>query len=139
MPETTAIEEQAKLYERSIHDLKHGHQEAIELHVARYHELEERAKEREVELKAQADGLLGALGRVNTENTEMKARFEAECKKRDELRFELIARMTESQMKMERLKDENARLIKDAEVLQEQAHAEIQKLQEELAKAKGKK
>lgn len=63
MAERTVTE----LYEARILDLQMLHKQMIEAHVLRFEDLRRRSIERESELKAQMDGVLGALGTVTAE------------------------------------------------------------------------
>lgn len=139
MADTTAIKEQAKLYEERLDDLKRGHHEALNLHEVRYKEMEARARERETELKAQADGLLGTLGRINAETVDLRERLQRTREEFQKIGAETRAQAMEAQMEMKRLRDENERFMQEALLMREEAQAKIKDLQDDLSKARGKK
>ena len=139
MAEPTAVKEQAKLYEDQINDLKRAHKEALDLHERRHAELKQAAHDRETELKAQSDGLLGALGRINAENGDLKEKLQQTTERFERGRLEMAGQTLEAKMQIDRFQAENARILRDAEVLSEDARSEIKALKEELARAKGKK
>lgn len=125
MAEQTEVGTVAALYEERISDLKRSHAEAASLLERRYDQLLGQSKDNEAELKAQADGLLGALGRVNGENQELKA----ECAR---LKQDMAGRHLEMQMRFleEARQMENERL---------KTKARIAELEKALAEARGEK
>jgi phage shock protein A len=81
------------LYEARIEDLQRLHKEVMQAHTLRLEDLSRRLIEREKELKAQMDGVLGALSSVTEQRdnadkalAEVKGQFE-NLRRESEMRF----------------------------------------------------
>lgn len=118
MAEATELEKQAEAYERRLRDARdqqeHEFARLMALQDKRLDEGVTRHREQVEELRAQADGMLGALGRVTKENEELKARAAEVLKEAHDSRAEMRMRMAEANQAKETfqrvIEDRNAKI-----------------------------
>lgn len=132
MPEQKTEKTSSQHYEERIEQIQRSNKELVEMHAIRLEECKGQARDQEAELKAQADGLLGALGRVSAENADLKAKLQDVQNKADHSRLEMKAELFKVVGEAERLREDKKRL--EIEV-----QREFERLHEELAAAKSKK
>lgn len=116
----TEVEE---LYKERIQALERAHKEFCEIQELRFDEAEERLKTIIQELKAQADGLLGALGRLNVELADVREKANMQAREFEACRADTHLHETHRKQEFEILRDENQRLKGDLEKAYEAAQA----------------
>jgi len=140
MADTKTEKTSAQMYEALIDQLRVSSAETSRMHTLRLDEFREKAREQETELKAQADGLLGAIGRINAENTDLKAKLQAVIVAGEHSSMEMKRQAFQMESEIHKLRQEKERIVDDAKRCVEEAVAKVVQLQDELAAAtKGKK
>jgi hypothetical protein len=130
MEETKTAEQQArdmaaKYTEQRIQDLQRQIQTSEEKHAVELDRLNEQwavrfkaaetvADERGAELKAQADGVLGTLGRVMVERDQALEKIKNVEHEANDQRTEVMAKLFEVRNEMDKLRHENETLRKAA-------------------------
>lgn len=143
MAETTELEKQAAVYERRLKEAReeqeHQLMRAMHLQEKRLEEAAARHKEQAEELRAQGDGMLGALGRVTRENEELRAKSADFEKHLQVLKSEFGARLLEAEAKAKEGAKENDRVRAECRRVVEESSVKMQDLERQLHEAKAAK
>lgn len=134
MPDQKTEKTSAQHYEERIEQIQRSHKDLVEMHAIRLEESKSLAHEQETELKAQADGLLGALGRVSAENAELKAKLQSVQADAEHRHLDMKSEVLGMHVELLSLREEKKRITEEAKLLQD----EYGRLREELAASKGK-
>lgn len=121
----TEVEE---LYKLRIEDLQRAHKEAMGLQTTMYDQAQEAFGNQVKDLKAQADGLLGALGRLGAELAEARAVQAKEMAVFEHRLRDCQTELLEARLARERQLDEGRKNVTAA-------REEIARLKSELEKA----
>jgi len=104
MAEETEVERTEKFYERQVAKLEAAQEVRMKECLHRYEEVVALHVEKEKELLAQNDALLGAIGRLQRENEELRKKAQDDDQRFDDFRADVLAKKLQTDLEIERLK-----------------------------------